>query len=650
MAQTEADKLSEANLTLSERIKRSGAAATAAKKSIKALGGEFEGAAKKVELEIQAMIDLQELQRVQLILEKKLSEGKLGAEAIIIIQKRVTENKSIVSSLEMQVDLQHKIAAANLKVATSKKGSREREQAAGELSQLKQLIPLLGRQSEIEKQLQGLAREKDPTAAVLERKKTLEGLQRTNQEHIKFVKSLDPAREAQDKFNAKLKEAKNVSDDYIRSLRERTAAQSVEITGGKTGIAAAEVTAMDQYGEAINKVLDKYSKMRLAADADLSIIDQQEIAEVTRMSAEFVKAGVSLKEFYKIKGAKEALTDLNKITEGVEDYRKSLEDAIKIRELELQMIGKSGLEITLLKEKIQYEKEVAGVRKSIAEARAEELKKNGNIVLNTLTAEKTLVEALTEAYNKNRESIAKDYAERRTWATGQEQALESYKDKAGNSAQQAIDFYGSIFTALESDMMNFFKTGEANFESFVKTILDGLIKIMIQKMIMQAITGFSSGGVFGGSTTPTATGSGVGGAAAPGGGVTQMAATGKAFDPTGIMAFAKGGAFNGSNGLVSTPTLFKFAGGTGLMGEAGPEAIMPLSRTTSGDLGVKVEGGIGSTSIVNKINIEVNVAADGSSTTEATGDEDAKALGKVIGARVREEIIVQRRPGGLLSR
>ncbi|NTD88657.1 phage tail tape measure protein [Agrobacterium tumefaciens] len=59
--------------------------------------------------------------------------------------------------------------------------------------------------------------------------------------------------------------------------------------------------------------------------------------------------------------------------------------------------------------------------------------------------------------------------------------------------------------------------------------------------------------------------------------------------------FANGGAFpNGINGfsnqVVSKPTMFAFADGAGLMGEAGPEAIMPLSRDGSGRLGVAVNG------------------------------------------------------------
>ena len=73
-----------------------------------------------------------------------------------------------------------------------------------------------------------------------------------------------------------------------------------------------------------------------------------------------------------------------------------------------------------------------------------------------------------------------------------------------------------------------------------------------------------------------------------------------------ILAKAKGGVFNASGvtpfangGIVNKPTLFPFANGIGLMGEAGAEAIMPLKRTSSGDLGVQAEGGGGENVTVN---------------------------------------------------
>ena len=81
-------------------------------------------------------------------------------------------------------------------------------------------------------------------------------------------------------------------------------------------------------------------------------------------------------------------------------------------------------------------------------------------------------------------------------------------------------------------------------------------------------------------------------------------ANGGAFNG-GVQAFAKGGAF--TNSIVNSPTLFKFAKGTGLMGEAGPEGILPLRRNSSGQLGVIASGGGGGVNI----NIVNQASGDG---------------------------------------
>jgi len=110
-------------------------------------------------------------------------------------------------------------------------------------------------------------------------------------------------------------------------------------------------------------------------------------------------------------------------------------------------------------------------------------------------------------------------------------------------------------------------------------------------------------------------------------------ANGNVFAQNKIVPFAYGG-------VVNKPTLFPMANGTGLMGEAGPEAIMPLRRGADGRLGVEASGG--GTSVV------VNVNAQG---TSVQGDEGkGRQLGSAISAAVQAELIKQQRPGGLLAR
>lgn len=89
-------------------------------------------------------------------------------------------------------------------------------------------------------------------------------------------------------------------------------------------------------------------------------------------------------------------------------------------------------------------------------------------------------------------------------------------------------------------------------------------------------------------------------------GTAQKYALGGAFDQA--QRFATGGAF--TNQIIANPTLFKFAGGAkmGLMGEAGPEAIMPLKRGPNGSLGVQSHGGGGNRAVSVEVHNHISLA------------------------------------------
>jgi lambda family phage tail tape measure protein len=182
----------------------------------------------------------------------------------------------------------------------------------------------------------------------------------------------------------------------------------------------------------------------------------------------------------------------------------------------------------------------------------------------------------------------------------------------------------SAFDALISGTQSWGNSLREIASNVLKDIAKQLIQILI---IDRAISAFKSIFNFGGG----------GGAGIAGGQSIQVAAKGLVAS-NGIQAFAKGG-------IVTSPTLFKFANGgamrNGLMGEAGPEAIMPLQRAANGKLGVIASGG-GSTSVV------VNVDASGNANVQ--GDQSqAKQLGLAVSAAVQAELIKQKRPGGLLA-
>ena len=131
---------------------------------------------------------------------------------------------------------------------------------------------------------------------------------------------------------------------------------------------------------------------------------------------------------------------------------------------------------------------------------------------------------------------------------------------------------------------------------------------------------------------------------------------GNAQNGTGIAGFlgklfANGGAFSAgrqiqayaNGGVVGGPTYFPMAGGkTGLMGEAGPEAIMPLKRGRGGKLGVSVEGASGSVVVNNNINVT------GGSDPAAIRAEVAKLMPQITSA-TKSAVIDARRRGGQMK-
>lgn len=123
---------------------------------------------------------------------------------------------------------------------------------------------------------------------------------------------------------------------------------------------------------------------------------------------------------------------------------------------------------------------------------------------------------------------------------------------------------GGLRKAFDGLIFDGMKLNDA-LKTVANTIVDSVYSIAI-KPVTGALGGLLAQGV-----------AGVMGAGMP-------FANGGAFSQGRVMPFAKGG-------IVSSPTGFPMRGGMGLMGEAGPEAIMPLTRGPDGRLGVQAAGG-----------------------------------------------------------
>ncbi|MCZ4354195.1 phage tail tape measure protein [Roseovarius aestuarii] len=93
---------------------------------------------------------------------------------------------------------------------------------------------------------------------------------------------------------------------------------------------------------------------------------------------------------------------------------------------------------------------------------------------------------------------------------------------------------------------------------------------------------------------------------------------GASFSQGRVQPFANGG-------VVSGPVTFPMRGGTGLMGEAGPEAIMPLARGADGKLGVRAGGGS------SAVNVVMNISTPDAGSFQRSQGQIAAQLGRAIG-------------------
>ncbi|WP_434359918.1 phage tail length tape measure family protein [Parasalinivibrio latis] len=151
-----------------------------------------------------------------------------------------------------------------------------------------------------------------------------------------------------------------------------------------------------------------------------------------------------------------------------------------------------------------------------------------------------------------------------------------WADAASQTGRQVKEAITAGLDGATDALTRFVTTGKADFKSLVASMLADLVRLAIARRIIAPLAGSlgltanANGNVFAGGT---------------------------------VQPFANGG-------IVDRPTVFPMKNGAGLMGEAGPEAIMPLARDAQGRLGVRNEGG--------GVNVEVNVINNSSAPVNAS--------------------------------
>ncbi|MBK0548143.1 phage tail tape measure protein [Klebsiella pneumoniae] len=218
---------------------------------------------------------------------------------------------------------------------------------------------------------------------------------------------------------------------------------------------------------------------------------------------------------------------------------------------------------------------------------SEDLYKQQTEALQAALAERL---AIQEEYYKKTDEQQSD------WRAGISDSLMNYADQAADlssmSATATSEILNNVTNSISTNMTDLltgatsFKDGMSNiFMSLGETVIKTLIQMATQALITKAIMASFGGGagglfgsIFGGASGAVSSGTAIQSAGAN----FSFNALGGVYDSPSLSAY--------SNGVYSTPQYFAFAKGAGVFGEAGPEAIMPLTRGADGSLGVRAVG------------------------------------------------------------
>lgn len=322
-----------------------------------------------------------------------------------------------------------------------------------------------------------------------------------------------------------------------------------------------------------------------------------------------------------------ALIDQKKIREQLAAYESSLADSNASARAsdDAQLLGYG--EGSRMRERLQ---EMWSIRQTFEQKNNELLRQYqaGEIEEALWKQEKELNKKyLEERLSDQQDYYAKADALRSNWNAGLQEGLTNWADSATDYASQAADAVVSTMDGLVSNISDALAGNVVEWRNWGSSVLREVSKILMNAAIVNGLKSLSGAGGWLGTV---------------GGWI------------SGAVANAKGGVYTSanlsaySNTIVDTPTYFAFAKGAGLMGEAGPEAIMPLTRAADGSLGVRAIGNVnGGSGFVYSPVYHISIQNQGSNGEIDT--RSARGLVDLIDSRVVSIMQSSRRDGGLYS-
>ncbi|MFC7065007.1 phage tail tape measure protein [Brucella rhizosphaerae] len=282
------------------------------------------------------------------------------------------------------------------------------------------------------------------------------------------------------------------------------------------------------------------------------------------------------------------------------DLVKSAQDRIDQMGLEEQLVGKTGVAADAYRMKLELIQKATDKGRTLSEDHRIELENLASSY--GKVAERVAALSLAEELRFEREQLFRSPTEQRVSSTLRSSGIDPLSsqgqllagqirlnEQLAENRDMALSFGQSLVSAFDDGKITLEELGKAGLgvlDRLIDKMLNDLINAIMQVGQAGAGLGGGGGGILGGL---------LGGLFGGGGSGSGLGY----FPPApsmGVGLYAKGGVFPGglksfsgnfTNQVVSKPTTFAFAKGVGLMGEAGAEAIMPLTRGSDGSLGVR---------------------------------------------------------------
>ena len=228
-------------------------------------------------------------------------------------------------------------------------------------------------------------------------------------------------------------------------------------------------------------------------------------------------------------------------------------------------------------------------------------------------------------------------AQRDDWMTGLSEGYANWVGEATDYSSMAADgmkqAMGGAVTTI-TDMLN---GNVDSWKDWGVSVLKIIQNVLVNMAVANGVSSIGSLFSFGASSAATASS---GTAIQNAGANFTFNAKGNVYDSPSLSAY--------SNGVFQTPQLFAFAKGAGVFAEAGPEAIMPLTRAADGSLGVRAVGAGGGQSVSSAPQVYITIDGNGNTSTQTSpGLEQFGAdVGKYVDQRYKQNIMRDIRPGG----